>query len=179
MFISPPYTLGYLLLGLALLLFGRRLFWFFIGAIGFLIGFNLTPQLFPSQSGTTVLIIALVVGVIAALLAIALQGAAISILGFLIGAYTVYILMRAFGLNFEALDWIFILFGGILGALFIALVFDWALVVFSSLAGASFITEALGVDRSIAPLALLGLFLIGAIVQAGLLRVFSRPPSPG
>jgi hypothetical protein len=172
---SAAFQLGYLILGLALLIFGRRLFWLFVGAIGFLIGFNLAPQLFPAQPTVVILILALILGIVAAFLAVLLQGAAIGVFGLFVGGYTVYLLLQAFGIQLGGFNWIIIIFGAILGAVFIALVFDWALIFFSSLAGASMILNSLGVSPTIAPLALIGLLIVGVIVQAGLLRAFSRP----
>ncbi len=176
---SVEYRIGYLVLGLALLVFGRRLFWFFVGVVGFLFGFNLAPQLFPTQSTLVILVLALVVGLITAALAVVLQGAAIGFLGLLIGGYTAHLLLHSFGIQLGAFNWIIIAFGAVLGAVFIALVFDWALILFSSLAGASLIIDALGVQPETAPLALLGLFLVGVIVQAGLMAAFSRRRLPG
>lgn len=39
-----------LLVGVVLLLFGRRLFWLFVAACGFAVGLNLAPQLTSTQS---------------------------------------------------------------------------------------------------------------------------------
>ena len=51
--------------GLALLTLGRRLFWLFVGLIGFAVGIALAGQVFPSQSDLTQIIIALVLGIYA------------------------------------------------------------------------------------------------------------------
>ena len=61
------------LIGVVLLILGRKLFWVFVGAAGFLIGINIAEQVMTTGSDSMRLLIALLAGVIAALLAIFLQ----------------------------------------------------------------------------------------------------------
>jgi hypothetical protein len=76
--LSVP-TVG-VLVGVAVLLLGRRLFWLFVGAIGFVFGAQIAAQ-FTHQpaSSPVVLLVAIAFGIIGALLAIMLQKIAIGI----------------------------------------------------------------------------------------------------
>src|ERR1041385_6355086 len=74
------------LVGLALLLFGRRLFWLFVAALGFAIGLQLAPYLSQNPPLWLSLLLSLGLGLLGALLAVVLQKLAIAIAGFLVGA---------------------------------------------------------------------------------------------
>ena len=56
-------------IGVLLLVFGRKLFWLFVG-VGFLWGFQIASQLLPANSQIAILAAALVLGLIGAVLAI-------------------------------------------------------------------------------------------------------------
>lgn len=71
-----------LILGSALLVAGRKLFWLFVGAAGFVTGIQLATR-FWQGSDVLAVIIGLVIGVIFALLAIFLQTIVIGIAGLL------------------------------------------------------------------------------------------------
>jgi len=75
-----------IILGGALLVAGRTLFWLFVGAAGFVTGMQLATRFTQSSEGPAI-IIGLVIGLIFALLAIFLQRIAITIAGFLAGGY--------------------------------------------------------------------------------------------
>ena len=87
-----------MILGILLLFFGRRLFWLFVGVAGFIAGLTLVPQLISGQSELTILLIAIVAGIIGAILAIMLEGLAILIAGFLAGGYLMTTLVASFRL---------------------------------------------------------------------------------
>ena len=69
-----------LVLGSALLIAGRRLFWLFVGAAGFVTGIQLATRFWQGPD-ILAIIVGLVVGVIFALLAIFLQALVIGIAG--------------------------------------------------------------------------------------------------
>ena len=87
-----------ILIGIALLLLGRKLFWLFVAGIGFVVAMDLVLRLFAGPQAGGVALIALIVGLIAgvvcALLAIFLQQAAVGIVGFLAGGYVVLSLLN-------------------------------------------------------------------------------------
>src|SRR5438046_9823407 len=73
------------LIGVVILLFGRKLFWLCVAAVGFAAGVELAPHMVHEPSPLLALTIALVLGLIGALLALFLQKIAIAVLGFLAG----------------------------------------------------------------------------------------------
>src|SRR5690606_16361092 len=88
----------YLLLGSALLLAGRKLFWLFVGAAGFVTGIQLASRLWQGAD-LPAIVVGLVIGVIFAVLAIALQGLLIGIAGFLSGIYILGTLIAILGID--------------------------------------------------------------------------------
>ncbi len=125
-----------LVLGGALLVAGRKLFWLFVGVAGFVTGIELTTRFWHGSAALAV-IVGLVVGVIFALLAIFLQTIAIGVAGFLAGGYILTVLAGMLGISSGGSFWIIYIVGGILGVLLVAFLFDWAIITLSSLAGAS------------------------------------------
>ena len=159
-----------ILAGIALLVIGRRLFWLFVGLIGFIAGIHIASRLFPGQPEWMVLAIALTAGVLGALIALFLQWLAIGLAGFLAGAYITISLLHVLGWETSGIGWLFILIGGILGVLLIIVLFDWALIILSSLAGAGLITETVHIERGGMTLLFIGLFIAGIIIQSRLMR---------
>ena len=66
-----------IVLGLIVLALGRKLFWLFIGAVGFITGLYIAKHSFYGEPSWVMLLIGLVVGIAGALLAIYLQRIAI------------------------------------------------------------------------------------------------------
>jgi hypothetical protein len=155
-----------ILAGIVLLVTGRRLFWLFVGLIGFISGINIAAGFFPGKPEWMILAIALMAGILGALLALFLQRLAIGLAGFLAGAYIVVRFLHVSGLGTSGIDWLPFLIGGILGLLLMIVLFDWALIILSSLAGAGLITETVRVGHSGAMLLFIGLFIAGVVVQS-------------
>ena len=153
-----------IILGGALLLVGRKLFWLFVGAAGFVAGLQLATQFWQGPE-ILAIVIGLVVGVIFALLAIFLQGVAIGVAGFLAGGYILTVLAGMLGLNQGAFSWIVYVIGGIIGVLLVVFLFDWALILLSSLAGASLISQALLLPAGLAGMIFLALVIVGVVIQ--------------
>ena len=158
-----------LILGVALLVAGRKLFWLFVGAAGFVTGMQLATQFWQGPE-LLAIIIGLVVGVIFALLAIFLQSVAIGIAGFLAGGYVLTVLAGMIGLNQGAFSWIVYIIGGIIGVLLVIFLFDWAIITLSSLAGASLITQALFLPSGIGGVIFIVLVIVGVVIQASTMQ---------
>jgi hypothetical protein len=158
-----------LILGVALLVAGRKLFWLFVGAAGFVTGIQLATQFWQGPE-LLAIIIGLVVGVIFALLAIFLQSVAIGIAGFLAGGYILTVLAGMIGVNQGAFSWIVYIIGGIIGVLLVIFLFDWAIITLSSLAGASLITQALLIPSGIGGVIFIVLVIVGVVVQASMMQ---------
>ena len=153
-----------LILGVALLVAGRKLFWLFVGAAGFVAGLQLATQFWRGPE-LLAIVVGLVVGVIFALLAIVLQGVAIGVAGFLAGGYILTVLAGMLGLSQGALSWMVYLIGGIIGVLLVIFLFDWALITLSSLAGASLVSQALVLPGGTAGVIFLALVILGVVIQ--------------
>lgn len=131
-----------LLAGLAILFFGRRLFWLFVAVVGFVVGFELASDFLAGQSEWLILLIALLVGLAGAAIAVFLQYLALGIAGFLAGGYLVLVLWRAIELGGpQWLMWLVALVGAIIGSVLVVAMFDWALVILTSLVGAAMIAQ--------------------------------------
>ncbi len=164
------------LAGLGLLTLGRKLFWLFVAAIGFEFGFLLAERFLQRRTATDDLIVfgvALVVGIIAALLAIFLQKLAIYIGGFLAGGSFAVNALQLLGIGGPRVENLILVgvfvIGGIIGVILVAIVFDWALIVLSSLAGAGMIATvvaASGLGLALAGIAFVALFIAGVVIQA-------------
>lgn len=157
-----------LLAGLALLCFGRRLFWLFVAAIGFWIGFELTPHVMQHPPATLTLVVALVLGLLGAVLALLLQKIAIAVAGFLAGGHIATTLFATFVASHAQPSTITFIIGGIIGALLLLLLFDWALIFFTAVAGAELIASNLHVPPKGAAIIFFGLTIFGIFVQAAM-----------
>jgi hypothetical protein len=133
--------LGFLV-GVVLLILGRRLFWLFVGCIGFAVGFSYGPLLWSTQSDLIQLVLAIGVGIVGAILAILFQKVAIALAGFAAGGYIAVHAMHLFGLEIGQFIWLPYILGGIVGAVLLFIIFDWALILLSSVAGASLAVQA-------------------------------------
>jgi hypothetical protein len=162
-----------ILAGVGLLLFGRKLFWLFVGLIGFVSGIHVATRFFPGQPEWMVLAIALMAGVLGALLALFLQWLAIGLAGFFAGGYIVVRLLHVSGLATGGMYWVLFLIGGILGLILIIALFHWALIILSSLVGAGLITENIPVAHSGALLLFIVLVIAGILVQSRLTKTRS------
>jgi hypothetical protein len=163
-----------ILAGIVLLVAGRRLFWLFVGLIGFVAGIHIATRFFPGQPEWMVLAIALTAGVLGALIAIFLQWLAIGLAGFAAGAYIVLSLLHVSGRGSSGIDWLFFLAGGILGTILIIVLFGWALMILSSLVGAALITETVHADQWVTTSLFIALFSVGVVVQSRLMKM--KPP---
>jgi hypothetical protein len=155
-----------LILGGSLLIAGRKLFWLFVGAAGFITGIQFTSRFWQGNEGLSI-IVGLVAGIVFALLAIFLQGVAIGIAGFLSGAFVLSALAVMLGMNTNLIVYII---GGVIGVVLVSYLFDWAVITLSSLAGASLITELFSQQRGIGGLIFIILFIAGVVIQGSMLR---------
>lgn len=154
-------------LGLVLLIMGRRLFWLFVGVCGFTIGMQAAPLLFGPQPFGVLWAIGLGCGVLGALLALFAQRLAVVVGGFLAGATLALNLLPPAG--GQAFPWV-VLACALVGAVATFLLFDWALIVLSAMMGAALIVDGMGLHWPVALPIHLVLIVIGVVVQAGWMR---------
>ncbi len=160
------------LIGVVILFFGRKLFWLCVAAVGFAAGVEIAPHLVQEPSPLLALTVALVLGLIGALLALFLQKIAIAVLGFLAGGKLAGAIAAAFFVQYAEHSTIIFVIGGIIGAVLLLVLFDWALIVVSSLIGAHLIVyqSAIVLPQSGSIIVFIGLAVIGVLVQAASLR---------
>ncbi|MEP6709260.1 MAG: DUF4203 domain-containing protein [Verrucomicrobiota bacterium] len=164
-----PLPILSVLIGLAVLLFGRKLFWLFVAAVGFAIGIEITPHLMQHPPAWLAIAVALILGLMGALLAIVLQKFAIAVVGFLAGARLAIMIAGAFFVEYAHYYGITFLIGGILGAILLLVLFDWALIILSSVEGAHLIQNAIQLPPTGAGIFFVALVVLGIIVQAAMM----------
>ena len=158
------------LIGIVILLFGRRLFWLCVAAVGFAAGVEIAPHLVHEPSPLLALPVALILGLIGALLALFLQKIAIAVLGFLAGGKLAGAIAAAFFVHYAQYSTIIFVVGGVIGAILLPVLFDWALIVVSSLIGAHLIQSTIVLPSSGSTIVFIGLTILGILVQAASLR---------
>src|SRR5437879_4192525 len=158
------------LIGIVILFFGRKLFWLCVAAVGFVAGIELAPHLVTEPSPLLQLTVAIVLGIIGALLALFLQKIAIAVFGFLAGGKLAGAIAAAFFVHYAQYSTFIFLVGGIIGAILLLVLFDWALIVVSSLIGAHLIHSAIVLPASGSTIVFLALTIIGIVLHAASLR---------
>jgi hypothetical protein len=157
-----------IVLGLIMLVFGRKLFWLFVAIVGFLVGMEFTNLLLVNQPLGVQLLGGLAAGLVGALLAIFVQRIAFVLAGFFAGAYLAILLAHPLGLAGTGL--ILPVVGGVIGAIVAALLMDWAIIVLSCLVGAGATVSRLGLRDVNTAIVFLVLVIIGILVQAKLME---------
>ena len=163
-------TIVGVLIGIAILFFGRKLFWLTVAAVGFAVGVEIAPLLVNEPSSLLALLIALVLGILGALLALFLQKVAIAVLGFFAGGKLATAIAAAFFVHYAQYSTIIFVIGGIIGAILLLAIFGWALIVVSSFIGAYLIQSAIVLPPTGSTLVFIGLAIVGIFVQAASFR---------
>ena len=167
-----------IVIGLALLVFGRKLFWLVGAAIGFVLVTGLATRFFGASSDSpTLIILALAAGVLGGVAAVFIQKIALRLLGFLAAGFFLMNVAEKFGWATGAFPWIAFIVGGIIGAILIGLLFEWALILLSSLTGAFLLVHALHLGTVFDSLVVVVVFVAGVLIQARLKRG-KQPPKP-
>ncbi len=158
------------IIGAAILLFGRKLFWLFVAALGFAVGLEIAAYFMKEPPQWLTLVVALGCGVIGALLAILLQKIAIAVAGFIAGGRIAWALAAAFFVDHAHYRGITFLVGGIVGAFLLLALFDWVLILLSSIEGAHLISSGITLPEKGTMILFIALAVIGMIVQGSMLR---------
>jgi hypothetical protein len=159
-----------LLVGIVLLFAGRRMYWLFVGAVGFWLGLVLAQEFFRPEGlpGATDghewgILIGVLGGIVGAILAVLFQKVAVGLAGAAAGAFGGWVLFEAIGA--ESAAWLGMIIGAVLGGIVVLRLFDWGLIVFSSLAGARLIVDGIQMDQNAQPWVFLAGFVVGVAVQ--------------
>ena len=162
-----------LLVGLAVLLFGRRLFWLFVGAAGFFVGLHVAPTLVHGPEWLMV-VVAMGLGIIGAVLAVVFQWLAVGLAGFAAGVQGGLAASAALGLA-DRWAWAVTFVVGVVVAALVLWLWDPVLIVLSALVGAALLEPLAPVPAAVHPWVFLGLAILGIVVQASVVG----PPEPG
>ncbi len=159
-----------------LLFFGQRLYWLFVGGVGFVVGMNLAAQWLTGQPAWLIILAAVLAGIVGAVLAVFFQRVAIGLAGFLAGGYLAQSVMAEIvgTLSPQGSGLAFIL-GGILFAILAVAFLDWALIGISAALGAAVIAQWAVHGSLWRSVTFAVLFVSGAAVQAQMLRRAPRP----
>ena len=164
-YLDPIFIIS-LIGGLAILFLGRKLFWVYVGLLGFLVGFDLMKEYLPEQPQWIALVAGLILGIVLAMLAMAMQYIAIGLAGFLGGAYlSLQILtILPMAVSSQLQNWVPLIFGA-LGALFCIVMFEPALIVLSSLLGAAILAQLAPIEPILQALLMLFIAIVGMVYQ--------------
>lgn len=166
--IADPAIFG-VVFGAALLLWGRRLFWLLVAVSGFLAGWHFAGGLVPERA---LLPVALVAGLIGAVLALALQKFAVVFTGLILGGFFVFQALEMLDARLQpAAAWLAAGVGAVLGAVLLVTLFNWALILLSSVLGAALLLRGAHFQRGVGAAAAVALVLLGIGVQS---RFFAR-----
>jgi hypothetical protein len=168
-FMGIEMAFATLIVGIALLTMGRKLFWLFIAVVGFYFGLMIATR-FLGDFESAVLPIAVILAIGGAVLAFFLQRIALGAAGFLIGGYLALTIAAPESMSFGWPMVALFFAGGLIGALLVALIFDWALVILTALTGTLLILDSLPLQPPLLTLLFAVLFLLGMALQLGLLR---------
>jgi len=138
-----PVPIIGLIIGAVILLFGRKLFWLFVAAVGFAAGVEFAPHLIHGPSPLLALTFALVLGFVGALLAIFLQKIAIAVAGFLAGGKLAVAIAASFFRSICTLRRHHVCDRWNYWRAALLVLFDWALIILSSVVGAHLIQSAM------------------------------------
>jgi len=169
------------LVGLLLLFLGRRLYWLFVAAVGFVTGLQLGPRLFPAQPDMVIIVMALALALVGALVAVVATKVVVGIVGFAAGGVIATMLFPNLGIDRDLAGLMVYVIAGIVGALLLLVLFDWALILLSALAGATLIVVTVEHIFEIPPMVgnalIIVLAVIGALIQSHVLglRPGARP----
>ncbi|MGH2538121.1 MAG: hypothetical protein ACRDHL_12055 [Candidatus Promineifilaceae bacterium] len=153
-------------LGAITLLFGRQVYWLFVGVAGFILGAIVLADYINDPLLTSVGAVVTAAG--GALLAFIMQKLALDAAGFITSGYALSGIIQLFGVPVGELDWLVFLVGGIFGALLIMTMLDNALIVLSALTAATLIVQSVDLYSPLDKLLFIGIILIGIAVQVGL-----------
>ena len=158
------------LIGIALLTKGRRLFWLFMSAVGFILGRSLAQQLLIGNPAWTVMFTAVAAGLVGLIFGLYAQRLAVGLAGFLMGHYALVSLGLAIGFLGTGWIWLALVGGGIIGATLAHVSLDFAFIFLTCVAGAKVIVQTIHLSPLMSFALFTVLFGVGVAIQLGMLR---------
>lgn len=170
MIFPEKFTALLFVIGVILLVLGRRAYLISIGILGFLGGLYIFTTFLGTVNDWRSILFALLMGTVGSLLAYTLHKAAWVFGGFFGGGVLMYYLRDSTGLMESMSPILLFMIGGIAGAILLLLILDQALIFISCLTGAALITYQSGLFKLSAFLLFAGLFTCGFLIQSRALR---------
>lgn len=155
--------------GVALLGFGRKLFWLFIGIAGFLFGMEITPMFFGDQPQWIQMAIAIGIGFFGAMLAMLAQRIAFTFGGFFAGMYLALRVSQYFAMDDFNTMLLLMIGAGIVCAVTATLIMDKAITILACLVGAGAIVGELHLGHAMNTIVFVILTGAGYFIQEKLL----------
>jgi len=153
----------------ALLMLGRRLYWFFVAVAGFVVVMDLAREYFDLGEGWVTLALAVGAGIGGALLAVFLQKLAVALAGFVVVAYVAGALAESMGQS-GTLAMVAVLLAGALGGAVAGYLFDGSLILMSSIGGAALLVDAFDLRHQAALAVMVVVAIAGVVIQSNILR---------
>lgn len=158
-----------IVVALALLMLGRRLYWLFVAGMGFVVAMDMAATYLDGTGEWLTLALGIAAGLAGALFAIFLQRLAVGIAGFAALAYIAAHVSAPFLLDDRA-ELLVVVVAGIVGAVFASVLFDWALILLSSMAGAVLLVDAFALDDPMAFVVMAVVAIAGISIQANFMH---------
>lgn len=155
--------------GAILLVFGRKLFWLFIGIAGFLFGLEITEMFLGNQPLWIQMCVAIGMGCAGAVLAMLAQRVAFTFGGFFAGVYLAFRVTQSIAIDDINTILLLVIGTGIIGAIIATLIMDKAITVLACLVGAGAIVGEFDLSRSMYTILFIVLAGTGFLIQEKLL----------
>ena len=155
----------YFILGVILLVAGRKLYWLFSAVAGMVAGLYIGGVVLDAQSQAWQIAFAVIGAILGAMLAVGLQKLAIGIAGFAAGGYGAVFLWQTLGMPGGSVEWVIFVIGGVIGSLLVGVAFEYALIGLTAWGGATLIGRQLDLDGWVGAAAFFGMLLAGIVIQ--------------
>ncbi len=160
--LGSPAPVAALAAGAVLLLFGRRLFWLFVGVLGFVVAYRLAGAYLGGAEASW--IVALAAGLLGAVAAVLVQKLVVTVAGLAAGAIGFIWVAEQLGWAPGLPTLVGALVAGVVGAALLRWLFELGLVALSALAGSALVVEGLALDER-RGVVFVVLAVVGALVQ--------------
>ena len=167
----PEANLILLVLGIVILIFGKRLFMLVVAAAAFYITAMAAQKYFGEASKTTILSLAAIVGLAAGVFTKMFKSVAIGIAGYTIAGYILSENAAEWGITVSSENERFLfVIGGLIGSLLVSFLLDIGLMFLSCVLGAQLILHYFQLDAETEKWLFVLLVLVGLVIQAGIMR---------
>jgi len=160
-----------------MLFLGRDMDWLFSLGLGLLVGLKLTTLLEPNSPQWMFILLVVAVGIICILPYLVYPEARYIMTGFFFGGFLLSeygsdLLRAFFGVGLTGSTWMIFFVGAVIGAAGLGLTKEWGVMFATALAGAFLVSDVItGLSPLASALVASGLFIVGSIVQAVIMRM--------